>query len=334
MTWGFESNNVVFIPEGGRLAIADVYAWRRTVVDVRHSTVRMRPEAVTRLEAEAERIAKDLEKRRDASRESVAEARVALRRFVADAKANQAARIAAKPASAPVGGAEAKWWVRLTDGPAESFFAEDYEEADDPPATGVFRRLYGSCVVGTEEPADIPFPAEGDAAAFEWILPDATSSVDEPLPVEEPLPLVHEFCGADGVSSRGNAVNVTVRGEIAGTHSVCCPLRTIGEGIMATLYFSRPTKVAHRVLSLAGPLAIGRAREILGRSSFAEAVSGPNWSVHRRDGDVVHLYTDLEGKESAGFDRIPGLIVVASAGGGFEPAAREAILRSIVDAMR
>ncbi len=332
MTHGYGSENAVYVPAGGKLEITGVYEWHRTTIDLRASTVRIREHAATHLDSEIERILGSLKRRKDLEREVVAEARVAARRFRADLVESQAARIATRPLAEPGGGI--RWWLRLTDEPAESFHSEDYEEAADPPRSGVRLPLYGSCMIRMGDEAEIPFPAEGENAAFEWILPDGAAIAEGPAPYHEPLPLIHEFCGTGGSSARGATVGVTCRGELSPAHTACSPIRIVGEGVFATLYFSRATTAAHRVMLPVPEERVARLGETMAKSRFDTVASGDNWSVHDREGDIVHLYRDLDGREADGFPVIPGLIVVAAASGRPDPAYREALLNMLLEASR
>ncbi len=333
MTSGYGSENVVFVPAERRLEITDVYRWRRVSVDVPATTVRLREHAFQHLDSEIERMLGSLKRRKDLEREVVAEARVNARRFQSGLRSAQANRVETSSADVAVGGGM-RWWVRLTDRPAESFFTEDYEEASDPPEGGMSRPLYGSCIIEMADEAEIPFPADGENSAFEWILPRQDSFVEEEVPLHEPLPVLEEFCGEGGSSANGRTINLTCRGEPVSSHTACCPIRTVGEDVYATLYFASEIQIKHRVLLAVPEERINRAAGVLKASRFTTGATGPNWSIHEREGDVVHLYRDLEGRESTGFPVIPGLIVVAAAAGKTDPAIREVLLNTLLETSR
>ncbi len=329
MSLNFGTDNIIYIPEGGRLNIFDVYRWERRTLDVQRSTVRLRSSAMERLKKEIARCVKDLDKHAE-TRSALVENKVALKAFLKDLTESEVNTITVP--FAPQTESDMTWWVRLSDHPVESFHSEDYEETTDGLASELFaRRLYGSCSITAGEQHEIPFPAEGDKAAFEWLAPFMECESIDPT---EPLPIAREFCGASGVSAFGNSVNIDTKGELAATHLGCCPIRIIGGGTFATLYFSMLSDVRARVMSQLTAGWLDRIPELLKQSKFQEYPSGMNWRIFERNGDVVHVYENLEGKESAGYLTMPPFLLVASAGGDPSPQLRELLLDSILDVLK
>lgn len=326
-TLGFGTENLIFVPSGGRLRVHDLYHGRVLDLDVLHSGLAMRPVAFQQLEM---RATEKLQSPRKKPRPRTADHRMAVTRFV------ESLRTISEPLGRPevITPPDFTLWIRVTDQPAESFFEEDYDEAPDAEPDSAALPLYGTCMITEADDLEIPFPQVGASAAFELLVPEAGGlSLAEPDPLE-PLPLVEEFCGVEGVSSKGHSVNLTIRGEVTGTRLGCLPLRRIGPHAFATLYFSQGFDVEKQVTTVLREPELEALAVVLQRSHFERAASGTGWNVFARSGDVVHLYLGLEGKESVGVRELPPMAYVASAAGGTEPGERARLMSELLAVLR
>jgi len=227
-------------------------------------------------------------------------------------------------------------WVRITDEPGESFFAEDYDDVDEPAHPSALLPIYGTCLIEEAAGMEVSFPQSGPAAAFELHVPVEGGIVLEDLDPLSPLPLVHEFCGIEGVAARGDCVNMSFGGEVLGNHLGCVPLRRVGSTAFATLYFSQGYEIEHRLTALLPGRLVKVLADLLAASGFKKVAVDEKYALFvrgdvNRDADVVHIYRKLEGKESEGVRIIPPFAYVAMAGGSADPAKRGAFLETLVE---
>lgn len=335
-TIGFGTDNLVFVPADGRLTITDVTSWSRVSLDVHRSLVRPRQRTIDRIVEAVDKALGELStaKRTKARASEFAAASESiidsLGKFEMP-RGNVATSLEMPDHH------QLTMWVRLTDAPAETFYVEDYEEHGEPTDDAEAFPLYGSFQSAALDDLEIPFPERDVDAAFWLLLPRVGGVVGEPLPLDEPLPIVHEFCGVDGVSSRGASINLTLEGAVAAEHRGCTALRRVGEGLFFTLYW-------HLSTALTGPLSVSvpvnrmaALEQVFERSRFVETsrgpAHGPTWLILKRGTDVVHLYLRIEGKESAGSLTMPPFLVVAHAGDGSH-AARVELLRQFADVLQ
>lgn len=335
-TIGFGTDNLVFVPAGERLTITDITSWSRVALDVHRSMVRPRQRVIDRIVEAVEKAVGELStaKRTKARASEFAAASESILESLGQfpqprGNVNTSLEMA--------GAQQLTMWVRLTDAPAESFFVEDYEEHDEPADDTEAFPLYGSFHAASLEDLEVSFPEREADAAFWLLLPMAGGVVGEDLPVDEPLPIVREYCGVDGVSSRGASINLALDGTVAGEHRGCTALRRVGEGLYLTLYW-------HLSTALSGPLSVSvpanrmaALEQVFERSRFVEIgrgpAQGPTWLILRRGDDVVHVYLNIEGKESAGTPTMAPFLVVARAGDGSH-AARVELLRQFADILQ
>ncbi|MCB2154501.1 hypothetical protein KQI84_06415 [bacterium] len=324
MSLGFGTDNVTFVPEGDRLRIWDVYNWRKIVVDVHRLYARMQTDAYNQLQLEVasylNEVAKD-------------EKQAELYNHADKMLKALATPFGPTPAQAPTPatGEPAIWWVRLSDTPVESFFEEDYEDAFDfdGPATG--HLVYGNLTLNDLEGLEVPFPAQGAEAAFQLLVPSADGISIESIAEDEPLPLVDEYCGSQGVSAHGNSVNLDFEARIVADHMGCCPVRKLSDGLYMTLYFHLALKPEERIATRLSSRRYKAVAKALLESDFEEIQTGPRWRIFERKGYVVHLYRGLEGKESAGHSEMPPFVVMGAAGENSTPTVRADLLEQILD---
>lgn len=326
MTVGFGTENLVFVPAGAELEIWDVYHWRRARLDMRRATVHLREDGRDRIIAELEK----LEGGQEPAAPEHPFAKLTGRRGVGiDLDPLCQARAQAHPTDTDPGGLGLSWWVRLSDRPQESFHEDDYLEAADPPDMGVAYPVYGALeLAGRRQPMEIALPGSGPDAPMWLVLPGDGVGFDEAVDARTPLPLVEEFCGAGGVSARGRSVNVRHDGTVAGEHMGAVPVRKLG-GFFATAYFHLSMEVAHRVMLTVDGARRSSIEELLVRSRFARTAGRDGCEVFERDGDVIHVYDGLEGRESVGVPLMPSLVVAVRAQGSCDPEARSVLAAQV-----
>lgn len=333
----FGTDDVVYVPEGAQLVFDDVYHWRRIRIDIRNAGIHIRPAAVERVSGRM-RAALDLV--RKSSRFADSAAQISENTGII---LGEIAGTAGSPGSVTPGSLQhetrnesALWWLRVTDLPAESFHSEDYERPARPAADAIPHYTYGTVEIAQLDGLQIPLEARDlDEAEhpFSLELPARGGISRWTIPPTEPLALIHEFCGVHGASSRGRTINITTNAAIPDTHQFCTPIGTVGSRLYATLYmhFTFPNEA--RVM--------GRIREhrladyfgLMEGSGFAIAGEGPLHRIYEREGDVVHFYRGLEGKEAEGVPTMAPFLLVASAGGRHDPMNRGALFDAIRDSV-
>jgi hypothetical protein len=324
----FGTDNLVYVPEGSPLVMDNVYTWTRSRLDVLQFGVKVRPAAVETVAARVRHAAASA----DAAVASFAD-RLLAEIATHAGSANSGVRGALR---AELDNDTAVWWLRLTDRPAESWHEDDYERLIPPTAAGTEFLTFGSVEVSALDGLEVSLsgddPEQGMPFSIE--VPPSDGIVHGPMPVDEPLALIHEFCGVNGVSSRGHTINLTTRGAVPEYHQFCLPLGRIGTTLLATLYIHVNTPAAERIVEPLSHAHLMRCIDLLERSRFERIAEGNLFRIYRRGGDVIHVYTSLDGKESEGVDTMPPLALVAMAGGGFEPAARAELLQSLLETAR
>lgn len=333
MTASFGSDNVIFVPAGSKLRIYDIAGWRLTEIDVMHARIRMRPNAADSFASQFREVLKAM----------VASKRFTERHADLPMEADKALRALAPqnapPHSRPVSpiaiseeaGFPIQWWVRIGDIPAETFFAEDYDEHEGL-ATGPIdsHPLYGAVYLMNFDEFEAPFPGRGEDAAFAIDLASDGGVTTREIPSLEPLPILDEYCGARGASANGVTVNMTPKGEVEGDHLLCVPMHRIAEDLFATLYIHMTVPTVPRVMATLRTADLPAVAEILGRSGFEITSKTPQFICFMRGGDVVHIYIGVPGKESEGVFMMPPLLVIARAGDTTDMNLRSELLDAIV----
>ena len=323
MSLSFGTDNLTYVPEGDRLRIWDVYNWRKIVVDVHRIYARLRTEAYNQLHLDVITYLNEVGK--GENRDEIYSRADELLKALGVPFGPDAAEIAQS------GIEPALWWVRVSDKPVESFFEEDYDEAQPFDGTATGHLVFGDVTLSGLEDLEIPFPARGEKAAFQMLVPTDGGVAIEPIGEDEPLPLVDEYCGSRGVSAHGNSVNLDFEVQVVADHIGCCPVRRLGEHLFLTFYFHLPVKPECRIASKLTPRRHDAVAQALLDSEFEEIQTGPKWRIFERKGYVVHLYSGLEGKESAGHLEMSPFVIVGSAGADSSPTARAELLEQILD---
>ncbi|MDX1971003.1 MAG: hypothetical protein SFY68_00590 [Candidatus Sumerlaeia bacterium] len=328
MSLGFGTHNIAYVPVGERLRIFDVMTWRILELDSTRIQVRLRSEYHETLKKELETIRKDLA--RSAETREISDAdRATIRRFWKEATSAEPFPKAPVLKSIPFGD-QSRLWVRLSSDPAESFFTEDYQESVQSPSDkAMIHRTYGSCHLKLHVEQEVPFANELEPA-FDVQIPVDGFRVTQADPLK-PLPLVEEFCGAEGNSSLGWSINLTVAAELAMSHQVCVPLREANEGLFQTLYFQfEQQREAGFLRRLSEKSAAAVERKLL-NIGFRVETSEDRFVIYQRPGgDVIHLYRHLPGHELLGHAEMPWFLLVAQVGGSFDAVVRESLLVELV----
>ncbi len=332
----FGTDDVIYVPEGAQLLFDDVYRWRRFRLDVRTFGLRL---AAAGLEHTRERMERALVRVKESPRFADSALQIAVNTGI------MLEDLAA--ASAPDTGGESgslsgffrtgdvRWWVRLTDLPAESFFDEDYERPAVAAPGALAYRTYGTVHIAQLDGLDLHLVRDGNGAEPLCIdVPEPGGLGRFTLPPDQPLALVREYCGVHGASAYGHTLNVNTHAAIPEDHQFCTPLGRVGGKLFATLYVLYRHPVESEVLGQIPEDALPAAIELLETSGFALLSQGRRFRIYAREGDVVHLYAGLDGKESEGVREMPAFLLVAQAGGQFDPMNRGALFEGIRDTLR
>ena len=348
----FGTDDVIYVPENHMLVFDDLFAWKRYKLDLRKYGLRIRPDA---FEEVANRIRATLHLVKESPRfvdsagainENVAAMLHDLTRFAGQGQEAFRGRLEETFRTG-----EAAWWVRVSDTPPETFFDEDYERSAEAAGNTTPYFTYGSVHVAQldglvveltgDATSSMPEGDEGQEGGVEAdVLP---FMVDVPpgglerytIPPTEPLALTREFCGVHGASAWGHTINLTTLADIAESHQFCTPLGRVGAKLYATLYMHihAPAREA-KVLGRLREEQVFPAAELLEASGFALLKEGPTYRIYEREGgDVVHLYSQLPGKETEGFRNMPPFLVVASAAGEYDPMHRAELYEAIREAL-
>lgn len=330
----FGSEDVIYVPEGGLLRFHDVYGWKRYSLDVRRFGLHIRPFAFEEVAGRARSAQEVLLKvARFSQRGSELQARTdallrGLAGYGAGSDDGDHRRL-----SQFLGLGHSAAWLRVTDGAAESFHEDDYERVVTSPDLYARYGLYGSVEVSHLDNLEVQLPGDGEEGLPFMLDVPSGGLVAEPMPVDQPLPLLEEFCGAGGASSRGNSINLQPDGQVAPNHQFCTPLGRVSETLFATLYFNHNLTVAERVSARLRREAFGPLMQILERSRFAVIDGGDHHRIYARKGDVVHLYQGLPGREAAGSPFLPPLLFVAQCAGETTPEARADLLQVLLETL-
>ncbi len=327
----FGTDDVIYVPEGQPLVFDDVYHWKRFKIDVRRMGVRMKSDTFDEVSGKI-RSALDLcrhSPRFEDSIDQIAEN--------SDQMIRDMARISGGIQESLFGSVkdffrsdQASWWVRLGDLPAESFFEEDYEREAKADSEATPFPTYGRAHIAQLDSLDLELPGtEEDGLPFALDVPRQDGLTRWTIPPTEPLPLVREYCGVRGASAFGRTVNLNTHGVVEEGHQFCTPLGRVGEKLFVTLYFYYGSQKNAEVSGVVPEEALPHCVDLLGKSKFEISGSGPTWRIFERDGDVVHLYSGLAGKEAEGVETMPSFLLVASAGGQFDPQLRSELYEAI-----
>lgn len=335
----FGTDDVIYVPETAQLVFDDVYHWKRYKFDVKNFGVRVRPSAFETIAGKM-RSALNIIEASPRFTDSIHQIRENNQTMIGELTqiTGQTGDSLTSELADTIRGGKATWWVQITDLPAESFFSEDYETDAHAFGETTPHPTYGSVKISQLDGLEVHLSGE---EKDEFGEPDWPFIIDVPkngltrwtMPAKQPLPLVDEYCGVHGVSAFGRTVNVDTNGNLGENHQFCTPLGRAGS-LYATLYIH---------LSLNGPEKImGRIKEkslmpiadLLEKSGFVKELEGPCHRIYDRDGDVIHLYSQLPGKETEGVETMPPFMLVAAANGQHDPYSRADLFEAIKETLK
>jgi hypothetical protein len=329
----FGTDDVIYVPEGKSLVFDDVYHWKRYKLDVRRYGIRMRPDAFEEVSGRM-RAALEIVKVSPRFTEHAAQISQNTEEMIRDFARITGQATGRLPESLRdvIRGGSADWWLRISDLPAESFFEEDYERDAHSEASSAPHFTYGLVHIAQLDGLDVELAGEGqDIEGFPFAIDVPEQGLTRwTIPPSEPLSLIHEFCGAHGASSRGNTVNIDTHGNVAESHQFCTPIGRVGSKAFATLYFHHSTPGAEKVVGRIADDMLFPTAEMLEKSKFQLTKEGPVFRIYEREGDVVHLYSQLAGKETEGVETMPPIMLVASAAGQHDPMHRAELFDAIM----
>lgn len=330
----FGTDDVVYVPEGTQLVFDDVYRWRRFKIDVRRLGLRMRPGAFAEVSGKM-RAALELCRHSPRFAETISQISVNAEIMVHDLAAISGAVEESLFGSVHdfFRNENVRWWVRIGDLPAESFFAEDYETSAISAAKSTPYLTFGRAQIAQLDGLDIELPGGEEEMPFSLDVP-SDGLTRWTIPPHEPLPLVHEYCGVHGASAFGRTVNIDTIANVPGEHQVCTPIGRVGDKLFATLYLYYGTANTADIMGRLQGEDVLKCQSLLEQSGFQMVNSGPTWRIFDREGDVVHLYSGLAGKEAEGVETMPDFMLVASAGGQYDPQHRADLYEAIRETMR
>jgi len=331
----FGAENLIFVPERRDLRVFDLYHWRVMTLPVHSVRLRLRADAADRVRQSVREAAAAYLKTPDGrSRESSIEAAADrfLRGVVEGALQPEAPLAPPKWLEDRLAPARLTLWVRVSDAPLESYFEEDYDQPPESFESALGFPLFGSLVLSELGEAEIALPELGPEAGFQLGLPSPDSLRVDAIDPMEPLPILGEYCGKDGSSNQGHAATYNLQGRIAREKLGCVPLHRIGQGAFATLYLHLEFEPECDVLVRIRGKRLATARRTILSLGYSLAADAARFQIWEREGarDVLHLYTDIPGRESVMMPWINPFVLAAKASGGFDPAERSKLIGQLV----
>jgi hypothetical protein len=332
----FGSDNLVFVPESQPLSVYDLYNWNVLELDTHAVRLRLRSKDLPQVLDTSRQFLKEYLETPDGqiNRDALQGHLDSLLRSLADAASTpEPSESAPQAADRLLPSASLSLWARLGDQPLESYFEEDYEPEpplSDPAPLAI--PVYGSVALTRLGEREITLPESGPGAAFLLEFPSREALRSVPIDPRRPLPVVREFCGAGGSSNRGAAVNYTLAGKLAPEKLGCVPLHRLGPSGFATLYLHLKTPIRHDVLVRIRGQRIPLAQKKIASLGYSLLTEGPTcriWERHAQ-GDILHLYFDIPGKESEFAPYVPPFVLAAQASGGFDPQARSRLIAELL----
>ncbi len=328
-----ETSNIIYVPEDRNLTIYDIYNWKKIEIPVHQMGMRVRPHA---LEEISDSLRSALDRCRQSDKfaeeaESLTAETEALLKSLAE-KSGYAKGQFTINLEQLISPAVAKQWITLSDTPEESFFEEDYETPLQSDTEIEVLETYGNLRVNALDQFDLDLPShEEEGNPFALDIPRKNSIKISDINASTPLPLIDEFCGAEGVSSSGNTVNIDTFGKVTEDHTFKAPIGRLGKSWYVTLNFYLGIEKKAEVCRSVTLANMPRIVDLLEKSNFEVKGKGDMFRIFERDEDIVHLYIGLPGKESLGATEVPPFVLVARAGGEADPLIRSELLEAILN---
>ncbi len=230
---------------------------------------------------------------------------------------------------------QATFWMRLSDGPLESFFPDDYQHSQPttPRPLNIFP-LYGSLIFSTLGDYELMLPEEDYDQAFLLDVPPTTGISVSPLPADQLLPIDNEFCGAFGYSNKGNLITYTQSSEISTENLCCIPLYRIHDTLYATLYLHLQTPVGYDVIIKPPERVLPTLHNLFAEHGFHRIHEQKGNAIYRRQDDVLHLYENVAGRESLGSRFLDPFILLVQKNGTHNPAERSKLIDELALSFR
>jgi hypothetical protein len=333
MTFPFETDNICYVPPGEPLRLYDLLGWRRIDLTVHNVGFRLDPHMLPAVHDRA-KIALDLAEG-DMGNFDRALEEVRVRDFLAKASLAVKSPTSTREFEQALHPIQPTFWARVSQAPMESFHHEDYEQTPTPePDAPVVLSSIGSVAFNALGQIECDLLSESPHSfhlAAPAAHPAASSTTLDPF---EPLPLVYEYCGSMGASSRGAMVAIDSRAQIPESLMAAVPLRRDGDNLYETLYLSAAIATEKPPLRPLTPAQTDQVARSLKAAGFEPKRRSRRFSVWTRGDDAIQAYQGLPGKESEGFLVMPPFCVAALADGSTDCAARFALLTEVLGEAR
>ncbi len=325
MALNFETDNIFYVPEGGRLRIYDLYQWRIVSLDVHNFRLYLNTTYLADIKKKVnEAYRRSIAKKSHTSRKDKVQAKLkgffnSLEVVSAPAEQNPLLQRIFAPQ-------QATFWVRLSDGPLESFFPDDYQEIRPAPRAHNIFPLYGSLVFSALGDYEFRLPRERYDQAFLLDVPSTTGITVSDLPADQLLPIDNEFCGSFGYSNKGNLITYTKSSEMSTENLCCIPLYRIHNSLYATLYLHLQTPVEYNVIIKPRERLLATLHNLFAEHGFHRIHEQNGNTIYRRQDDVLHVYENVAGKESLSSRFLAPFILIVQKNGTHNPGQRSKLI--------
>lgn len=328
----FGTDNIFFVPPGEALKIYDIYNWRIIELNIRKFKLYLNQSYLSVIKRDLTEARRRLQAK--GAKINFAEVERRLEQFIAGFQLRefpclqpQQAQIFLNALFAPQA---ITLWVRISDVPLESFFAEDYEEQQQLSSSQelllpVNAALYLDCLQGYE--TALPLGEETESISFVLGLQAKDAVKFSSIPPLKFLPLAKDFCGAFGSSAEGILVNYTHHATISQQNLSAAPLYKVGSSHYVTLYFSLITKVECGIIF---PLSVREGRSVV------EKIKGAGFQLVKQEGEnyifrqgesIIHFYGSAPGKETLSISSfLPPFLLIAGNEASVSPTQRAKLL--------
>jgi len=215
----------------------------------------------------------------------------------------------------------------------ESFFEEDYpsitkNKNTDTSDVSLYSPLSGTFCFSSIANYEAVIPwEEGKEAFFLEVPGDAFHSLD--LKPDELLPIIDEYIGKDGSSSKGNIANYFCGGEISSENLACIPFHKSGEHCFATLYFQMDTLIDFPLTLRLTESESDFAVERLVENKFKLLKDKNSNFVFSRGDSIIHFYNNCPGKEDYDRNYLPPFILISQYQNSLLPEKRSLLMKEL-----
>jgi hypothetical protein len=330
MTAGFGTENVCWVPEGECLRFVDLLHWTEWRLDLDRWRLALPVQAREALIAQTREALNLCRARAEKEPETFRDVEHAESFLITLSEHLDPPSESTTSLTTPLGPL-ASIWVRLSDIPLESFFEEDYRPTPEPVKSFGCISSLGALRLPLCDDLEVPLMGADPEDRIAVLTPAIDCVGEYPLPLDQPPPVLDEFCGLRGNSNRGKMVNLTLDAKISSDTPIATPLFRLGRGGgFATIYFHFQTPTSPTVLLPLPPGHVHRVESSLESQGFQRTLSERRNQIWKRDEDWVHCLWNIPGLESEDLPVLDPIIVVAQAEGSRDPALREALLAAIL----